>query len=36
MILFGHTPREWVRRAGIHKKFILAVVIAFILGGIII
>ena len=36
MIVFGHTPREWVRRAGIHKKSILAVIIAFILGALIV
>jgi hypothetical protein len=36
MIIFGHTPQEWVRRAKLHKGFIAAVVIAFILGGIII
>jgi len=35
MIIFGHTPQEWVRRAKIHKGTVIAVVVAFILGAII-
>ncbi len=36
MIIFGHTPREWKRRAKEHKWFIGALIISFVLGGIII
>ena len=36
MIIFGHTPREWKRRAKDHKWFIGALIISFVLGGIII
>ena len=35
MIIFGHTPREWKRRAKDHKWFIVAIVIYFALGGVI-
>lgn len=35
MIIFGHTPQEWVRRAKVHKGIVIAVVVAFILGAII-
>ena len=35
MIILGHTPREWKRRAKEHKWFIGVVIISFVLGGII-
>ena len=31
MIIFGHTPREWKRRAKEHKWFIGALLVAFVL-----
>ncbi len=35
MIVFGHTPREWLRRARYHKKPIIACVVSFILGALV-
>lgn len=35
MIVFGHTPREWKRRALENKMKIISYVVVFILGGII-
>ena len=35
MIIFGHAPREWKRRAKEHKWFLVALVISFALGGVI-
>jgi len=35
MIVFGHTPREWKRRAKEHKTCLAALVVSFILGAII-
>ena len=35
MTIFGHTPREWKRIAKENKWFIVALVISFALGGII-
>jgi hypothetical protein len=35
MIIFGHTPQEWVRRAKLHKGVIIACVVSFILGAVI-
>ena len=36
MIIFGHTPREWKRRVKENKWMIVALVVSFILGGLII
>lgn len=36
MVIFGQTPREWMRKVMSHKKLILVAVVAFIVGGIII
>jgi len=36
MIIFGHTPREWKRRAKESKWMMVALVVSFILGGLII
>ena len=36
MTIFGHTPREWKRRAKENKWMIVALVVSFILGGLII
>ncbi len=33
MIIFGHTPREWKRRAMLHKTSIIVAVISFALGA---
>ena len=35
MIVFGHTPREWKRRAMMHKASIIVAVISFVLGAVI-
>jgi hypothetical protein len=35
MIIFGHTPREWRRRALNNKALIVSHIVMFILGGII-
>lgn len=35
MIVFGHTPREWKRRAKENKIYLAALVVSFILGAII-
>jgi|TARA_R100001510_G_C7638304_1_gene196162 hypothetical protein len=33
MIIFGHTPREWKRRAKENKWMIVALVVFFALGA---
>mgnify|MGYP007073192798 CR=1 FL=1 len=35
MIVFGHTPREWKRRALQHKLCWAALVVSFVLGAVI-
>ena len=35
MIVFGHTPREWKRRAKENKWFIASIFISFVLGAVI-
>jgi|MDTB01.2.fsa_nt_gb hypothetical protein len=35
MIIFGHTPREWIRRTKNNKLCVAGFVVAFILGAII-
>jgi hypothetical protein len=35
MIVFGHTPREWKRRALLHKWCISSCIISFVLGAVI-
>jgi hypothetical protein len=36
MIVFGHTPREWLRRAKYRKMCIAACIVSFILGALIV
>tara|TARA_Y100001936_G_scaffold206837_1_gene211431 strand:- start:938 stop:1048 length:111 start_codon:yes stop_codon:yes gene_type:complete len=33
MIIFGHTPREWKRRAKENKWYVVALVVFFALGA---
>lgn len=33
MIIFGHTLREWKRRAMLHKTCIIVAVVSFALGA---
>jgi len=33
MIIFGHTVREWKRRAMLHKTCIIINVVSFVLGA---
>jgi hypothetical protein len=35
MIIFNHSHKEWKRRVKEHKWFIVALVISFALGGVI-
>ena len=35
MTIFGHSHKEWKRRAKEHKWFLVALVISFALGGVI-
>jgi hypothetical protein len=33
MLIFGHTPKEWKRRAMLHKTCIIVAVVSFVLGA---